>query len=59
MGERVILDQLEKLDYSEGEIKGGGNMKGGDTIKKIPKNAWIIMIALGVGYLLYRNIHRN
>ena len=26
---------------------------------KIPKNAWIVAAALGVGYLLYRNIHRN
>ena len=34
-------------------------MKGADSLKKIPKNAWLIMIALGVGYLLYRNIHRN
>jgi len=34
-------------------------MKGSDTIKKVPTNVWIVLIALGVGYMLYRNIHRN
>jgi len=35
-------------------------MKGiSNPLKGVPKNAWIVMIALGVGYLLYRNIHRN
>jgi hypothetical protein len=34
-------------------------MKGQDTLKKVPKNFWFILIALGVGYMLYRNIHRN
>jgi len=39
--------------------EGGDTMKGSDTIKKVPKNVWIVLIALGVGYMLYRNIHRN
>jgi len=30
-----------------------------NPLKTIPKNVWIIGMALGVGYLLYRNIHRN
>ena len=30
-----------------------------NPIKAIPKNAWIILIAIAGGYLLYRNIHRN
>ena len=27
--------------------------------KSVPKNTWFILLALGVGYLLYRNIHRD
>jgi len=35
-------------------------MKGTATLKKIPKSKWfLVLLALGVGYLLYRNIHRN
>ena len=30
-----------------------------NPIKSVPKNTWLIALALGVGYLLYRNIHRN
>ena len=40
-------------------VKGGVNMKGSDTFKKIPKNFWIVGIAIVGGYMLYRNIHRN
>jgi len=28
-------------------------------LKKLPKNFWLIAIAVVGGYLLYRNIHRN
>ena len=35
-------------------------MKGSAQIKKLPKSKYFLMLlALGVGYLLYRNIHRN
>ena len=34
-------------------------MKGSDSLKKVPKNFWLILIAIAGGYLLYRNIHRN
>jgi hypothetical protein len=35
-------------------------MKGiSNPIKGVSKNTWFILIALGIGYLLYRNIHRN
>ena len=34
-------------------------MKLSNPIKSVPKNAWLVLIALGVGYLLYRNIHRS
>ena len=34
-------------------------MKGSDTLKKIPKNFWIVGLALVFGYMLYRNVHRN
>jgi hypothetical protein len=37
-------------------VKGGVNMKGSDTFKKIPKNFWIVGIAIVGGYMLYRNI---
>ena len=30
-----------------------------NPLKSIPKNAWFMLIALGVGYLLYRNVHRS
>jgi len=39
------------------ERLGGVNMK--NPIKSVPKNVWIIGIAIVGGYLLYRNIHRN
>jgi len=26
---------------------------------KMSPRTWMVLIALGVGYLLYRNIHRN
>ena len=58
----LITQQIIHLaDYPKdsGGNKGGDTMKGSDTIKKVPKNVWIVLIALGVGYMLYRNIHRN
>ena len=30
-----------------------------NPIKSVPKNTWIVLIAIVGGYLLYRNIHRN
>ena len=30
-----------------------------DGGKKIPKNFWIVGLALVFGYMLYRNVHRN
>ena len=30
-----------------------------NPVKSLPKNVWFILIAFGIGYLLYRNIHRN
>jgi len=38
---------------------GGDTMKGTDSLKKIPKNFWIVGLAIVGGYMLYRNIHRN
>jgi len=43
----------------KGDTKEVYNMKGSDTFKKIPKNFWIVGIAIVEGYMLYRNIHRN
>jgi len=34
-------------------------MKITNPVKSIPRKGWYILIAFGVGYLLYRNIHRN
>jgi len=34
-------------------------IKGTDSLKKIPKNFWLIGLAIVGGYMLYRNIHRN
>jgi len=34
-------------------------MKGSATLKKVPKNVWVVLVALGIGYLLYHRMHRN
>jgi len=30
-----------------------------NPLKKMSNKGWMVLLALGIGYLLYRNIHRN